>query len=159
MSVQQMNGKFPHVKWLDLNETGTMVECAILKKDRMNNIYYIQIDKLDNIDKNRLVKILSSRNVNQMELWDAMSTVTLGNGVNALKYFHQLVKVITDNGSIMSPQLGKQGVMLVDTNKAQAPTPTDVAKAEQIVESAKETGVKAPAKRRGRKPSTTNKKK
>lgn len=148
MSIQTFKGKFPHVHWLDLNQDGTMVECAILKRDNMNNITYIQLDRLDNIDKNRLVKILSSRNVEQMELWDAMSTVTLGNGQNALKYFHQTVKVITDNGTVMIPQTGKQGVVLVNEAPNLQPTATEMARAQEIIDAGKETNVKPKATRK-----------
>lgn len=149
MAVQNIKGKFPHIHWLDLNDNGTLMECAVLKQDAQNNIYYIQIDKLDTVDKGRLIKILSTRQVENLELWDAMSTVTLGNGINALKYFHQLVQVITNNGSIMKPQLGKQGVVLVDQNQTMTPTAEEMAAAQEVVEAGNDAKVK-PAKKRGR---------
>ena len=150
MSILKMKGKFPHVHWLDLNGDNTLVECAVLREDSNENIMYIQIDKLDTVDKQRLMKILSSRNIESMELWDAMSTVTLGNGLNALAYFHQLVRVVTSNGSIMRPSLGKQGVVLTDTQPNMTPTPDEMALAQEILESGKEANVKPKAKRRGR---------
>ena len=151
MAITSLKGKLAHVHWLDLSDDGTLVECAIMKKDGNGNIYYLQVDKLDGVDKQRLVKILMSRNADQMELWDIMSTVTLGNGINALKYFHQLVKVITNNGRIMSPQLGKQGVVLVDQAKSKAPTPQQMAEAEALLASGDEANVKSAGKKRGRK--------
>jgi hypothetical protein len=150
MAVQSLKGKLPHIQWLDLHDDGTLVECAIMRTDVNKNIYFIQVDKLDSIDKQRLVKILTSRNVDSMELWDAMSSVTLGNGLNALKYFHQLVKIITDSGKIMSPQLGKQGVVLVDTEAKNTPTPQQMAEAQALLETGDAANVK-PAKKSGRK--------
>ena len=35
---------------------------------------------------------------------------TLGNGMNALDYFHQLVKIITPSGTILDPKQGVVGV-------------------------------------------------
>ena len=85
MSVLKLKGKFPHINWIDLQGDGTVVECAVMREDVQGNVSYLQIDKLDNVDKQRLMKILRTRNIENMELWDAMSTVTLGNGLNALK--------------------------------------------------------------------------
>lgn len=155
MSVQTIKGKFPHVHWLDLNEDGTLVECAVLRQDQLNNIYYIQIDKLDSVDKGRLVKILSGRQVENLELWDAMSSVTLGNGMNALKYFHQLVKVITNSGTVMKPQLGKLGVTLVNTESNKTPTPEQLSAAQEVVEAGNDANIKAAPKKRGRKAKTS----
>ena len=149
MSILRLKGKFPHVDWIDLQGDGTVVECAVMREDNQGNVSYLQIDKLDNVDKQRLMKILKTRNIENMELWDAMSTVTLGNGLNALKYFHQLVRVITPSGQIMKPQVGKQGVVLVDQNPEMKPTPEQMAAAQEVVESGKEANVK-PKKRRGR---------
>jgi len=149
MSVLKLDGKFPHIHWLDLNGDGTVVECAIMREDNFGNISYIQVDKLDHVDKQRLMKILKTRNIENMELWDAMSTVTLGNGLNALKYFHQLVRVITNNGKIMKPQVGKQGVVLVDQNPDLKPTPEQMAAAQEVVDTGKEANVK-PKRRPGR---------
>lgn len=116
--VNQKEGSFPHVKWLDLKANGVMVECAILKEDGAGNIYFIEIPSLDSFDKTRLVKIITNRNAQSFELWDLMSQVTLNNGVNALTYFHQLVKVITPLGVIMNPRQGHIG-----TGKVQADAP------------------------------------
>lgn len=107
--VNQRAGAYPHVRWLDLGGNGVMKECAIMKEDGIGNIYYIEIGSMDNIDKGRLVKILTNRNSQSFELWDLMSQMTLNNGVNALTYFHQLVKVITPAGVIMSPKGGVIG--------------------------------------------------
>jgi hypothetical protein len=110
MTVRQHDGNIPHVKWIDLKGNNILVECAILKTDSLGNIYYIEIPNLDHIDKQRLSRLLRNRNAVNFELWDLCSQVTLNNGMNALEYFHQLVKVITPTGVIMNPKVGAIGV-------------------------------------------------
>lgn len=108
MAVTTHKGNLPHIEWIDLKTNGVLVECAVLKRDHFNNIYFFEVGKLDNIDKKRLMRVLSNRNAVSLELWDLMSQITLNNGVNALTYFHQLVRIITPEGIIMNP---KQGVV------------------------------------------------
>lgn len=99
------SAEFPHVKWIEL-KPGKLTECAILKEDQYGNLFYFEIPKLDNTDKRRLFKLLTNRHAKSMELWDLMSNHTLGNGMNALTYFHQLVKVVTPDGVITDPRMG-----------------------------------------------------
>jgi hypothetical protein len=40
-----------------------------------------------------------------------MSQVTLGNGANALDYFHQYVKVLTPGGAVINPTVGRIGAV------------------------------------------------
>lgn len=107
--VRTAKGNLPHIEWIDLKGDGLMVECAVLKKDALGNIYYIPVTALDGIDKQRMARIITNRNANNFELWDLMSQITLNNGINALEYFHQLVKVISKNGVIMNPRAGVIG--------------------------------------------------
>ena len=102
-------GTWPHVEWIELHADGVLHECAVMKKDRRGNIYFFELNALDSIDKRRLMMILADRNSRQFELWDLMSQKTLGNGVNALTYFNQLVKVVTPSGKILTPTLGVIG--------------------------------------------------
>lgn len=104
-----VQGKFPHVEWLDLEKNGILIECAILKTDDTGNKYFIRLDQLDMIDKQRIAKILTNRNATSFELWDLMAQITLGNGQNALTYFHQLVKMVTPAGVITNPKIGQVG--------------------------------------------------
>lgn len=99
--------QFPHVEWLELYGDGTLHECAVLKTDAVGNKLFFKTNNLDAIDKDRLVRILSDRNARSMELWDLMSTKTLGNGVNALIYFNQLVKQLTAGGKVVDPRSGQ----------------------------------------------------
>jgi len=108
--VRSTKGAYPHVEWIDLKQDGVLKECAVVKRDAFGNIYFFQISKLDNVDKQRLFRIITSRGSEQFELWDLLSQRTLGNGMNALDYFHQLVRVITPSGKIKSPRMGEIGI-------------------------------------------------
>lgn len=107
--------EYPHIKWIELYGDGILHECAVLKADPTGNIFYFQINHLDEIDKRRLAGILMDRNARQFELWDLMANKTLGNGVNALQYFHQLAKVLAPNGKIMDPKSGMVGTVATGT--------------------------------------------
>lgn len=107
--IDVIPGKYPHISWIDLEHDGIAVEIAVLKNDD-SGLYFIRLDQLDRIDKQRLFKVINNRNAHLYELWDLMSNVTLGNGANALTYFHQLVKCLTPQGKIIKPSEGRRGV-------------------------------------------------
>lgn len=106
-----------HIEWIELHSDGVMHECAILKEDPQGNKLFFPTNYLDDIDKKRLAGILMDRNIRNFELWDLMAQKTLGNGMNALAYFHQYVKVLTSNGKILDPKAGQMGVPLTGTVK------------------------------------------
>jgi hypothetical protein len=83
-------------------------------------VFFFKTNNLDSIDRQRLAGILADRNARSFELWDLMSQRTLGNGMNALAYFHQLVKVLSPQGKIIDPRQGQIGVAAgtVNTNAA-----------------------------------------
>ena len=113
--------EYPHVEWIELNGDGIMHECAIMKRDGQGNVLFFKTNDLDTIDKQRLAGILMDRNSRNFELWDLMANKTLGNGVNALIYFNQLVRQLTTNGKILDPRSGQMGTGqagTIDTNKA-----------------------------------------
>ncbi len=111
MAQQQAPRGFPHIEVMDLYNDGIAYEIAVIKRDPTNgDVFFIRIDHLDDIDRGRLRKILSKRDANKYELWDLLSNETLGNGQNALDFFHQLVSVRTQGGKIFKPGLGKYGV-------------------------------------------------
>lgn len=114
----QQSREYPHVMWIELYNDGKMHECAVLRTDNLGNVFFFPINSLDDTDRRRLAQLLADRNAGNFELWDLMSQRTLGNGMNALTYFHQLVKVITPNGKVMDPQSGVMGITqggVVDT--------------------------------------------
>lgn len=115
MAVTAYDGKWPHTKWIDLKNDGVMVECAVLKIDGFGNIYYVEIPALDNIDRDRLGRMMAKPRAAEVPLWETMAQTTLRNGMNGLDYFHQLVKVITPEGVIMNPRVGAVGTGKVDT--------------------------------------------
>lgn len=105
--------------WLELHSDGLLHECAVLKRDNMGNLFYFPVNALDDIDRRRLAQLLADRNARNFELWDLMSQKTLGNGMNSLAYFHQLVKVLTPNGKVLDPRSGVMGMQptgVINTN-------------------------------------------
>ena len=122
MAIQMKAGNLPHIYWIDLNNDGMYVECAVMKQDNLGNVYFFPLTAIDQIDKRRLAKIVSNRNAQHFELWDLMSNITLNNGVNALDYFHQLVRMKTPSGKEIIPQRGVVGFSsgVIDTKGDQA---------------------------------------
>lgn len=111
-----------HVEWIELHGDGVLHECAVMKRDAVGNVFLFETNKLDAIDRRRLAEILMDRNAERVELWDLMANKTLGNGVNGLAYFHQLVRILTPQGKIVDPKTGQVG-MAMGTMKAQASAP------------------------------------
>lgn len=111
----------PHVAWIDLYGDGVLHECAIVKQNADGNLAFFAINSLDDIDRRRLAGVLHDRNVASFELWDLLSQKTLGNGVNALTYFHQLVKVLTPAGKIVEPKLGQVGGLVTGAKTTAVP--------------------------------------
>lgn len=105
----RQKSSLPHMEWMNIKNDGTLIECAIMKEDKQGNIYHIPITSLDDTDRSRLAKLITNRNAQNFELWDLMQQTTLGNGINALEYFHQLVKVLTPQGTIIDPIQGRRG--------------------------------------------------
>jgi hypothetical protein len=58
-----------------------------------------------------MVRVITKRDAHKYPLWDLLSGSTLKNGMNALDYFNQLVKVRSVSGQIFQPQSGKVGAM------------------------------------------------
>jgi|SRR5271157_2213321 len=119
MALTIRPGHLPHIKWIDLNNNGTLIECAIMREDTLGNIAYIQVNQLDAVDRRRLLKIITSRTAQQFPLWDLLSNITLNNGVNALAYFHQLVRTISQRGVISTPRAGEIGTGVMVDKKIQ----------------------------------------
>lgn len=107
--MAKAQAKIPHIEWVDLYQDGMLHEVAIVKRDKLKNIHFIKIDELDRIDRTRLASILRDRNAGAFELWDLLSQKTLGNGMGALDYFHQITKVATPTGQIYTPNESKVG--------------------------------------------------
>jgi hypothetical protein len=106
---REVSPQHAHIEWLELNKDNMLHECAIMRRDERGNVFFFQVNQLDQIDQRRLAQLLADRNARQFELWDLMAQKTLGNGMNALAYFHQLVKVLTPSGRVMDPRSGVMG--------------------------------------------------
>lgn len=105
-----VKGSYNHIEWIDLQGTNILTEVAVMKRDQLGNTHFFPVGSLDAIDKARLRNILTGRNAAQYPLWDLMQSVTLGNGINALTYFHQLVQILTPGGQVIDVSAGKMGV-------------------------------------------------
>ena len=104
-------GQFPHTEWVDLLNNGVAIEVIVMKRDQRNgDLYFIRTDYLDDIDRRRILQILKKRDADKYPLWDLLDNTTLGNGENALEYFHQLVRVVTESGEILTPSYGRTGI-------------------------------------------------
>lgn len=108
MAIDVINGRYPHVGWVDLENEGILTEIAIMANNPAG-LSFIKLNALDTIDKQRLLRVITNRNTHLYELWDLMSNITLGNGMNALEYFHQYVKVLTPSGKVITPSEGRRG--------------------------------------------------
>ncbi len=106
----QWSTTHPHIAWADIYNNGVLIEIAVVALDEKNgDLYFIPIAALDNVDRERLIKIITKRDAHKYPLWDLMSGSTLKNGINALEYFNQLVKVRSVSGQIFTPNSGKMG--------------------------------------------------
>ena len=109
MAIDIRPGTEPHIFWIDLQNNGVLVQCAVMRRDEAGSIYYIPLENMDDVDRMRLLRIIKNRNANNFELWDLMSNITLNNGVNALEYFHQMVVVMSASGVKGKPTVGRMG--------------------------------------------------
>ena len=137
----------PHVRSLDIFNNGIDYEVIVMKTNKANgDVFFIRTDYLDDIDRNRAKMILSRRDAARYEAWDLFSQITLANGVNALEYFHQFVKVKTRSGEIMTPSLYRAG------SRTQAPKLVDNALPLQVSQPTAVAQQAAAPKRAGRPP-------
>lgn len=116
----EKSSQYPHIEWMELKMDGILHECVVMKRDRLGNVLFFKTNELDEIDKRRLAGILMDRNAAQLELWELMMHKTLGNGVNALIYFSQLVKQLTPDGKIMDPRQGQVGGVATGSRRVPA---------------------------------------
>lgn len=113
-------GNYRFIEWMDLENNGVMIECAILKKFPNGDTYFFALSSLDNIDKQRLRNILVHKSAAlYTELWSMLEQHTLGNGMNALLYFNQLAKLRTASGQMLPYGGGQKGAPI---QQVQTPT-------------------------------------
>ena len=119
-SIQIRPGKFPHTGWIDITGKGIWEEVAIMSIDTSGSVHFFPISALDKIDRQRFFNIITARTSSSFPLYELCAQQTLGNGMNALTYFQQLVKVLTPSRQVIAPRVGQMGGSLV---QPAAPTP------------------------------------
>jgi hypothetical protein len=130
--MAQAQQSIPHVEWIDLHNDGIAQEIIVMSRNVNNgDVYFIAISDLDQIDRLRMLKVLKKRDADKYPLYDLLANETLKNGMNALEFFHQLVKVRTMNGRILPVDSGKRGAMNFTANPA-------AVKAQQAVHAAQQ---------------------
>lgn len=77
-----------HIFLCDIDDSGLLAEIMVVKKFKDGSIYYIAIDPLHMIDKQRIKKIVSSQHADKYEAWELLSQTKLSNGMNGLDFFH-----------------------------------------------------------------------
>lgn len=108
-TIEIRPGKFPHTGWVDITGKGIWTEVAIMTVDYNGNVHFFPLNTLDRIDRQRFFNLISNRNAGQFPLYELCSQTTLGNGINALTYFQQLVKILTTTHQILTPRIGEMG--------------------------------------------------
>jgi hypothetical protein len=98
-----IQGKYPHIGWLNYQDENKYEECAVVKKYPDGSWAIIPLKSLDDVDKQRIYKFVTSSQAPRYELWEIMKESRLGNGVNALTYFHQLVILVTPDRKVSVP--------------------------------------------------------
>lgn len=105
-----MTQQLPHVRNLDIKNDGIEQEVVVMKEDPYNgDLYIIPTVDMDKVDRERIIKILSHRDATRLPLYEVMALEYLGNGMNALEFFHQLVKIRTVDGNVFPVSSGKRG--------------------------------------------------
>ncbi len=125
-------GKYSHTGWIDISGRGVWEEVAIMAIDAGGNVHFFPLVGLDRIDRQRFFGIITGRLADTFPLYELCAQVTLGNGINALTYFQQLVKVLTQSRQVIAPRVGQIGGMAAQSAmasmqsslQAAAPQPT-----------------------------------
>jgi hypothetical protein len=92
---------YKFIEWLPVNGPDFLQECAVLKRFNNGEISFVPLASLDKIDMARLKSIITSRSSQlHNELYNLLAEQFLGNGENALSYYHQLAKILSPNGQV-----------------------------------------------------------
>ena len=129
MAQAQAPQRIPHVEWIDLHNDGVSQEVIVMSRNVNNgDLYFILISDLDEIDRSRILRVLKKRDADKYPLYDLLINDTLKNGMNALEFFHQLVKIRLSNGMIVPVDSGKRSSMNFTVNPNLTPPPAAPAK-------------------------------
>jgi hypothetical protein len=98
---------YNHLRRVRVGKSSFEEEVLVIAEDRSNgDIYYVRVNELDHVDRQRAIQVLGKRDANQYPLWDLLDQTTFKNGVNALEYFHQLTYVMNRQGDVTRPGKG-----------------------------------------------------
>lgn len=100
------SSQFKHVEYIDVDNDGVLEEVAVVKRTADGTIHYIDIAPLDQIDKARLKRIVSSQHADKYELWELLAQSKLENGMNALDFFHSSLIKVKRGAGTTSTQFG-----------------------------------------------------
>ena len=104
LSIHDVNRKLnkKYVQFIDIDNNGVGIECAVLKEFNNGDIIYLTINKLNDADvqilSNIIEKKLCWRSGELKGLWDKLRRETIHNDINALEYYHNLSSGITNSG-------------------------------------------------------------
>lgn len=128
-----MAQKIQHVELKDVDGSGILREVVIMKNWDNGSYSYIETALLDNIDKGRLLGIVTGRGADKYEAWELCEMVTLSNGMNALDYFHQVTRHKREQGSNMSQGKGLNTVAAIRNHAIIGSDFTNPAEAQRTV--------------------------
>lgn len=94
--------RYNHVYWADIKGQGLMQEVVVVAHNPNGSVWFIPVESLDNIDRQRMFRLITDRTAQMLPLYEIMAHVRLNNGINALEYFQQLVKFMTPTGNVIS---------------------------------------------------------
>lgn len=94
--------RYNHVYWADIKGQGLMQEVVVVAHNPNGSVWFIPVESLDNIDRQRMFRLITDRTAQMLPLYEIMAHVRLNNGINALEYFQQLVKFMTPTGAVIA---------------------------------------------------------
>ena len=90
----------PHIFLIDIDDSGLLKECAVVKEFDDGSLAYVEIDSLHAIDKARIKKVITSVHADKYALHELLSQAKFSNGLNGLDYIHaNFVKIKRPRGA------------------------------------------------------------
>jgi hypothetical protein len=113
IAMQKTN--LPHIALVDVDESGLLKECAIVKEFDDGSIAYVDLGALHAIDKARIKKVVTSIHADKYPLFELLSQAKFSNGLNGLDYIHaNFVKIKRPKGARAS----QDSLMNINSNLA-----------------------------------------
>lgn len=103
--------RYNHVYWCDVKGQGLIQEVVVVAHNPNGTVWFIPVESLDYIDRARMFRLINDRTSTMLPLYEIMSHSRLNNGINALEYFQQLVKMMAPNGTVVRANAGLMGAI------------------------------------------------